>query len=88
MVKLRSSINKAKTLREFKELASEKFKDTWQPDLQEQAYIQGVTDLINTLQLPKVEYLNIEGLENHPSKTLDDYNILLNEFKKFVTKVL
>ncbi len=47
MIKLKTEVNKNAVMRELQAKAIEGFKNSWQPELQVQAYMNGVHDLLN-----------------------------------------
>ena len=54
MIKLKTEVNKSAVMRELHAKAIEGFKDSWQPELQVQAYMNGVHDLFKLLGLHNV----------------------------------
>ena len=54
MIKLKTEVNKSAVMRELQAKAIEGFKDSWQPELQVQAYMNGVHDLFKLLRLGDV----------------------------------
>lgn len=54
MIKLKTEVNKSAIMRELQAKATEGFKDSWQPELQVQAYMNGVHDLFKLLRLGDV----------------------------------
>lgn len=53
MIKLKSEVNKAQLLKELKEAAEAAFKESWQPELQVKAYMDGAKDLLEKLKTNK-----------------------------------
>ena len=51
MIKLKTEVNKSAVMRELQANAIEGFKDSWQPELQVQAYMNGAHDLFKLLRL-------------------------------------
>lgn len=51
MIKLKTEVNKSAVMRELQAKAIEGFKDSWLPELQVQAYMNGVHDLFKLLRL-------------------------------------
>ena len=51
MIKLKTEVNKSAVMQELQAKAIEGFKDSWQPELQVQAYMNGVHDLFKLLRL-------------------------------------
>lgn len=51
MIKLKSRINKSDVLRTIRRGAEKRYKDTWQPELQVEAYVKGAEALLNNLQV-------------------------------------
>jgi len=54
MIKLKSEVNKAQLLKELKEAAEAAFKESWQPELQVKAYMDGAKDLLKKLKINKI----------------------------------
>lgn len=54
MIKLKTEVNKSAVMRELQARAIEEFKDSWQSELQVQAYMNGVHDLFKLLRLEDV----------------------------------
>jgi hypothetical protein len=54
MIKLKAEVNKSAVMRELQAKAIERFKDSWQPELQVQAYMNGAHDLFKLLRLGDV----------------------------------
>jgi hypothetical protein len=54
MIKLKTEVNKSAVMRELQAKAIEGFKASWQPELQLQAYMNGVHDLFKLLRLGDV----------------------------------
>ena len=55
MTKLKPTINKSQIMRELEEEARIKFKNCWQSRMHIDAYLMGVKDLLEKLQLKKGE---------------------------------
>ena len=51
MIKLKDKINKAATLRELKQIAKSRYKEYWQPELREDAFIDGAKALLKLLHI-------------------------------------
>ncbi len=51
MIKLKTEVNKSAVMRELQAKAKKGFKNSWQPELQVQAYMNGVHDLFKLLRL-------------------------------------
>jgi hypothetical protein len=75
MIKLKNEINKSAMLRELRKEAEQRYKDSWQPELQVEAFMKGAETLFNLLRLPRVIHLAC-AREQHCSmncpKKLDD----------------
>ena len=54
MIKLKTEVNKNAVMRELQAKAKKGFKNSWQPELQVQAYMNGVHDLFKLLRLGDV----------------------------------
>jgi hypothetical protein len=54
MIKLKTEVSKSAVMRELQAKAIEGFKDSWQPELQVQAYMNGAHDLFKLLRLGDV----------------------------------
>ena len=54
MIKLKTEVNKSAVMRELQEKAIESFKDSWQPELRLQTYMNGVHDLFKLLCIADV----------------------------------
>jgi hypothetical protein len=54
MIKLKTEVNKSAVMRELQAKAKKGFKNSWQPELQVQAYMNGVHDLFKLLRLGDV----------------------------------
>ncbi len=54
MIKLRSEVNKSEIMRELKKQATDIYKNSYQPDLQALAFIQGAEMIFDLLRLPVV----------------------------------
>ena len=54
MIKLKTEVNKSAIMRELQAKATEGFKNSWQPELQVKAYMNGVHDLFKLLRLSNV----------------------------------
>jgi len=64
MIKLKTEVNKSAVMRELQEKAIESFKDSWQPELRLQAYMNGLHDLFKLLRIDDVSNMVCE----HPNK--------------------
>jgi len=51
MIKLKSEVNKTQLLKELKETAEAAFKESWQPELQVKAYMDGAKELLEKLKI-------------------------------------
>lgn len=54
MIKLKTEVNKSAVMRELQAKAIEGFENSWQSELQVQAYMNGVHDLFKLLRLGAV----------------------------------
>jgi len=54
MIKLKKQVNKSATMRELRKEAEKGYKDSWQPELQVEAFIKGAETLFNLLRLQNV----------------------------------
>jgi hypothetical protein len=54
MIKLKGKVNKSKIIRRLKIEANERFKDSWQPELQSESFMKGVEELFKKLRLDDV----------------------------------
>jgi hypothetical protein len=54
MINLKDKINKAATFRELKKIAENKYEQSWQPELQEDAFIDGAEALLKLLRISVV----------------------------------
>ena len=70
MIKLKTEVNKSAVMRELQAKAIEGFKDSWQPELQLQAYMNGVHDLFKLLRLDIVSECPHENTHagHHPDQ--------------------
>ena len=50
MINLKDKINKAATFRELKQIAENRYEQSWQPELQENAFIDGAEALLKLLR--------------------------------------
>ena len=55
MVRLQQKVNKAATTRQLQEKAKAIYGEAWQPELQQEAYMKGVKDLFDLLQVRPTE---------------------------------
>ena len=51
MIKLKKQVNKSATMRELRKEAEKGYKDSWQPELQVEAFMKGAETLFNLLRL-------------------------------------
>ena len=54
MIKLKAEVNKSATMRDLRKYAEQGYKDSWQPELQVEAFMKGAEALLNLLHLPRV----------------------------------
>ena len=54
MIKLKTEVNKSQIMRELQEDAIKSYEQTWQKELQIQAYMNGVHDLFKKLRISDV----------------------------------
>ena len=54
MINLKDKINKAATFRELKQIAENRYEQSWQPELQEDAFIDGAEALLKLLRIANV----------------------------------
>lgn len=54
MIHLKNKLNKTATLKQLREDAEKGYKDSWQPELQIEAFMKGAEALLNLLHLPRV----------------------------------
>ena len=54
MIHLKNKLNKTATLKQLREDAEKGYKDSWQPELQVEAFMKGAGALLNLLHLPRV----------------------------------
>lgn len=73
MINLKNKINKAATFRELKKIAENRYEQSWQPELQEDAFIGGAEALLKLLRIGDVvgqsEQLN--AFKNDETVVLD-----------------
>lgn len=70
MIKLKNEINKSATMRELRKEAEKGYENSWQPELQVEAFMKGAEALLNLLHLPHVSnsvYCNCDN----PTKYTD-----------------
>lgn len=54
MIKIKAEVNKSKVVRKLKVEADKRFKGSWQPELQTEAFMKGVDELFKELRLDNV----------------------------------
>ena len=54
MINLKDKINKAATFRELKQIAENRYEQSWQPELQKDAFIDGAEALLKLLRIGDV----------------------------------
>ena len=54
MINLKYKINKAATFRELKQIAENRYEQSWQPELQKDAFIDGAEALLKLLRIGDV----------------------------------
>ncbi len=54
MINLKDKINKAATFRELKQIAENRYEQSWQPELQKAAFIDGAEALFKLLRISDV----------------------------------
>ena len=54
MINLKDKINKAETFRELNQIAENRYEQSWQPELQKDAFIDGAEALLKLLRLGSV----------------------------------
>lgn len=63
MIKLKDKINKSVALRTIRRYAEKIYKESWQPELQIEAYVKGAEAILNYLHIPRVRK---RKLNNYP----------------------
>ena len=64
MINLKDKINKAATFRELKQIAENRYEQSWQPELQKDAFIDGAEALLKLLRIGVVsQRYTIEEIE-------------------------
>jgi hypothetical protein len=64
MTNLKDKINKAATFRELKQIAENRYEQSWQPELQKDAFIDGAEALLKLLRIGVVsQRYTIEDIE-------------------------
>lgn len=64
MINLKDKINKAATFRELKQIAENRYEQSWQPELQKDAFIDGAEALLKLLRIGVVsQRYTIEDIE-------------------------
>jgi len=56
MINLKDKINKAATFRELKQIAENRYEQSWQPELQKDAFIDGAEALLKLLRIGVVSH--------------------------------
>lgn len=55
MVKLKKKVNKSATFRDIKDIAEIRYKESWQPDLQKEAFFDGAKAIFELLRSSKTQ---------------------------------
>lgn len=72
MIQLRSEVNKSEIMQEVKNQAVKIYKESYQPDLQALAFIQGAEMIFDLLRLPVVGITLNERVIKPEKHTLND----------------
>ena len=70
MINLKDKINKTATFRELKQIADNRYEQSWQPELQKDAFIDGAEALLKLLRI---------GVVSVPKGTLSDFEKWLDK---------
>lgn len=73
MIHLKDKLNKTATLKQLREYAEKGYKDSWQPELQVEAFMKGAETLLNLLHLPRVSGSYYYLKKGDEIKTGDEY---------------
>lgn len=55
MIYLKDNLNKTATFKQLREEAEKSYKNSWQPELQVEAFMKGAEALLSLLHLPRVD---------------------------------
>ena len=61
MIKLKDKINKSAALRTIRRDAEKMYKESWQPELQIEAYAEGAEAILNYLHIPQKKTITTNG---------------------------